>query len=102
MQRENIMIVDVKAAFDRYLTHSLTHTLLTGKVRIFLLTRVTIRHHTSAASRVQNTPTGRARAMEKRTAAHNNNLHPPPHEQQASKQHGILKKEKIVGASTIS
>ena len=67
------MIVDIKTALDRYLTHSLTRTLDPGKVSM----RVRCMRDDQTERQVQKNATGRARATEKRTAAHNKNLTNP-------------------------
>ena len=69
-----MIIVDIKTALDRYLTHSPT--------RILDRQRPSSNFFCCYAGRSNGTPraknaTGRARATEKRTAAHNKNLHHP-------------------------
>ena len=66
-----MMIVDIKTALDRYLTHSLTRTLDPGKVFSAAM------RDDQTERQVQKNATGRARATEKRTAAHNKNLTNP-------------------------
>ena len=48
---ESMMIVDIKTALDRYLTHSLTRTLDRPSSDFFLLLRGTIRRHTTCKKR---------------------------------------------------
>ena len=46
-----MMIVDIKTALDRYLTHSLARTLDRPSSDFFLLLRGTIRRHTTCKKR---------------------------------------------------
>ena len=94
------MIVDVKAAFDRYLTHSLTRILDRQSSILFCYYegQSVIRNQTSHISGKPRAkcPDGTRTRDGKRTAAHNNNLHPPHMNNKQASNTEFKKKKRLL------